>query len=189
MVTRIRRLLLGLTGSSALLSLLPEFIQMRGSLVQEYAVMMTPSAVRMISPLLVGSALGANVYVDSMTVENSLPVHRAIPPTCDAALIAPATLNTLSSLAYGSTDNVLTLSLANFSGPTGLIPTLNTEMSGKPATKRIMEQLRMDGFLFAAEEDFAASDLSGTVQRGVSKHELRKLMMKLTVVRDAGQDT
>lgn len=187
METNIRRLLLGLTGSSALLSLLPEFVQMKGALVHEYEVMMTPSAARMIAPPLIGSALCANVYVDHMTVENTLPVHRVVPAICDAALVAPATLNTLSSLAHGSTENVLTLSLANFSGRVGLVPALNTEMSGKPAAKRIMQQLRSDGFLFAEEDDGAAADLSGAAQRGISKHALRKLVLQLAKTTGPGE--
>lgn len=188
METSIRRLLLGLTGSSALLSVLPEFIQMRGALVQEYAVIMTPSAARMIAPTLVSSALAARVYIDSMAVENTLPVHRAIPAACDAALVAPATLNTLSRLAAGSTGNLLTLAIANFSGPVGVIPTLNCEMAGKPAAKRVLDQLHADGFLFAEEHQGAGTDLSGMAQPGVSKHALRKLVIQLARQRELSEE-
>lgn len=188
METSIRRLLLGLTGSSALLSVLPEFIQMRGALVQEYAVIMTPSAARMIAPTLVSAALAADVHIDSMTVESALPVHRAVPTSCDAALVAPATLNTLSSLAAGSTGSLLTLALANFSGPIGVVPTLNLEMAGKPAAKRVLDQLQADGYLFAEQHQGAAADLSGTAQQGVSKHALRKLVVQLAQKRDLSEE-
>ncbi|WP_181135480.1 phosphopantothenate--cysteine ligase family flavoprotein [Rathayibacter sp. AY2B3] len=187
METSIRRLLLGLTGSSALLSVLPEFVQMRGALVQEYVVIMTPAAVRMIAPTLVSSALASDVYIDSMAIENTLPVHRAIPAACDAALVAPATLNTLSGLAVGATGNLLTLAIANFSGPVGVVPTLNREMAAKPAAKRVLDQLHADGYLIAEEHHGAATDLSGSAQRGVSKHAIRKLVVQLAQQRESGE--
>lgn len=88
-------------------------------------------------------------------------------------------MNTLSSLANGSTGNLLTLALANFSGPVGIVPAINTEMSEKPATHRVYQQLKTDGYLLALEDDEASSDLVGIAQRGVSKHALRKLVLQL----------
>lgn len=178
MPARLPRLLVGMCASSALVSLLPELARLRAA-AASCAVVMTPSAARLMSPALVGSVMNCPVYVEIDEPTGGVPRHRSLSNESDMALVAPATLNTLSSLAGASTGNLLTLTLTNFVGPIGLIPVLNDDMRSKPAVQRVLAQLTADGFVFPPEEAGAARDLSGRVQPGVSRHGLNKLVVQL----------
>lgn len=183
MIPRIPRLLLGISGSASLVSLLPEFVAMRGVLVDSYIVVMTPTAARLTAPTLIASALHAPVFTDHFDMFDGEPAHRSVPRAADAALVAPATLNTLSGLAHGSANSLVTLALANFVGPVGVVPALNMEMRAKPATQRVVRRLAEDGYRFPDDEAGMAADLTGAAQPGMSKHGLRKLLAQLSLDR------
>lgn len=184
MPPRLPRLLIGMCASSALISLLPELARMRAA-AAGCAVVMTPSAARLMSPALTGSVMNCPVYVEVDEPTGGVPRHRSLAADSDIALVAPATLNTLSSLAVASTSNLLTLTLANFGGPVGLLPVLNDEMRSRPAVQRVLDQLAADGFAFPPEEPGAARDLSGRAQAGVSRHGLNKLVAQLATRAEA----
>ncbi|AZZ52256.1 flavoprotein [Rathayibacter festucae] len=173
------RLLLGMSGSPAVLSVLPVLAAARGSLVGSYSVVMTPSACRLVSPTTVGSLLHAEVFVETFALTRGEPPHRWLASHCDAALVAPATATTLSALAHGSTGTLLTLTLANVNAPVGLVPALNEDMLARPAIQRCLTLLESDGFVFVSEEPGAATDLTGRAQAGVSKHGLCRLIVQL----------
>lgn len=179
MTPMIPKLLIGLSGASSMLSVLPELAMARGRTVGEYVCIMTPSAARLIHPALVGSILGTRAYTDTVDDTGHGAPHRVLLKGVDAALVAPATANTLGSLAHGLTGNLLTLTLANYSGPIGLVPSVNSTMASKKSIQRVLQQLRDDGYLLAEGEASSGIDLDGQSQEGVSRYGLRRLLIKL----------
>lgn len=162
-----------------MLSILPELAELKGRIVGEFVCVMTPSASQMIHPSLVGAVLGTRVYAHSSDYLGGGAAHKDLVKNVDAVLIAPATVNTLAQLAGGMTNNLLTLAVANFSGPIGLVPSVNSVMAAKKSTQRVLAQLASEGYILAEEERNAAVDLLGTVQTGSSKFGLRRLLLKL----------
>lgn len=169
-----------------MLSVLPELAQLKGRLVGEFVCIMTPSASQMIHPTLVGSVLGTTAYSNWSDYRGSSAAHKDLVRDVDAILIAPATANTLAGLAWGMTGNLLKAAVANFSGPVGLVPSVNDVMGQKRATQRVLAQLASDGYLFAEEEGRAAVDLEGNVQIGASRFGLRRLLIRLADAREGG---
>lgn len=179
MTRPIPRLLLGMTGASSMVSLIPELRNARGRFIEQYVCVMTEAAEQMVSPELIAGLLGGVVHTDSRMRQDAEMNHRRLAASVDAALIAPATMNTLASLAAGTASNLLTLTIANVTGPIGLVPSVNDEMKRKPATQRVMRQLHDDGYLIAREEEGAASDLKGNPQPGASAFGVRRLLFDL----------
>ncbi len=71
--------------------------------------------------------------------------HIGLARRAELLVIAPATADFCAKLAHGFADDLLsTLALA-VTCPVVVAPAMNTEMLGKPATQRNLEQLRADG--------------------------------------------
>ncbi|MCW2287124.1 flavoprotein [Leucobacter luti] len=180
MKIHIPRLLLGISASSAALSILPELARLKGNVIGDIDCIMTPNAAGLLSPLLVGSVLSTPAYSSFAELAKDGRSFTSLAATADALLVAPATANTLIGLSLGLANNLLTSCVSAFDGPVALLPAVNEGASAKPAFRRAIESLRSDGFILPAEEAAAASDLQGAALTGVSKFGLRRLIVVLS---------
>ncbi len=120
-------------------------------------VAMTPSATKFVTPLTFQALSGRPVYVSPWDhIESHDPQHISLARSCDLALIAPCTMDTLAKLATGRTDDVVSLIVSAIDRartPVFLAPSMNDVMWHQPATQRNLKTLHEDGFRCVGPED------------------------------------
>jgi phosphopantothenoylcysteine decarboxylase/phosphopantothenate--cysteine ligase len=120
-------------------------------------VAMTPSATKFVTPLTFQALSGNPVYTSPWEhIESQDPQHISLARSCDLALVAPCTMDTLAKLATGRTDDVVTLILSAVDrARTSVIlaPSMNAVMWEQPANQRNLKTLHQDGFRFIGPGD------------------------------------
>ncbi|MCD6551015.1 bifunctional phosphopantothenoylcysteine decarboxylase/phosphopantothenate--cysteine ligase CoaBC [Thermotoga sp.] len=121
-------------------------------------VVMTPDATKLVSPVVFSSVGNCPVYSDWMDVKDGWIPHTELSRTADMLLIAPATANTISKIANGIADNLLTLVAMGFSKKAKiLVPTMNHRMYVNPIFQENLEKLKKLGwFVVEPEEGYLA---------------------------------
>lgn len=113
-------------------------------------VLMTEAATKFVQPLTFQALSGRPVYTSTWQhSEAHDPQHIAIADRCDAALIAPCTMDMMGKLVTGRTDDAVTLALSAIDRsrkPVLLAPAMNDQMWNQASTKRNAAQLEEDGF-------------------------------------------
>jgi phosphopantothenoylcysteine decarboxylase/phosphopantothenate--cysteine ligase len=147
-----KRIVLGVTGGIAAYKIcaLASRLTQAGAQVD---VVMTESATRFVTPLTFEALTGRPVYTSMwQSADRGLPTHIAhvgLAHAADLVVIAPATANTMSKLAHGVADNLLsTLALAGRC-PILLAPAMDVGMWNNPATQANAVALRERGAHFA----------------------------------------
>lgn len=120
-------------------------------------VAMTPSAAKFVTPLTFQALSGNPVYTSPWEhIESQDPQHISLARSCDLALVAPCTMDSLAKLATGRSDDVvsLILSAVDRARTTVLLaPSMNDVMWHQPATQRNLQTLHQDGFRFIGPGD------------------------------------
>lgn len=116
----------------------------------EVTVAMTDAATRFVTPLTFQALSARPVYTSAWEhVESQDPQHIALARACDAAMVAPCTMDCLGRLACGLSDDVVTLILSAIDRsrtPVLLAPAMNSAMWAQASTQRNVRQLGEDGF-------------------------------------------
>lgn len=143
-----RRVIVGLTGGIACYKIAHVVSRLVQADVQ-VTVAMTDAAARFVTPLTFQALSGKPVYTSQWEhIESQDPQHIYLARKADLMLIAPCTMDMISKLAHGRTDDVVSLiaSAVDWSRQTLLIaPSMNEVMLNQPATKRNLAQLKADG--------------------------------------------
>ena len=147
------RLLLGLTGSAGLMSITNYLEYIRAALRPELRMILTPMAERLVPKSTWIGLAPQGVYSDADWVSAE---HVALANWADAILIAPCTANTLSSVAHGRCDNLLTATVTCADLPVVLAPNMNSRMWSNPAVRRCVETVSADGHIVVDMEDSRA---------------------------------
>ena len=123
----------------------------------QVTVGMTPSATEFVTPTTFGALSGNPVYTSSWEhIESNDPQHISLADRCDAAIVAPCTMNTLANLVHGRADDVVSLILAAIDRkktPVVLAPAMNEAMWNQPSTQRNVSQAAADGFTLVGPGD------------------------------------
>tara|TARA_R100001369_G_scaffold38256_1_gene63801 strand:- start:10201 stop:11409 length:1209 start_codon:yes stop_codon:yes gene_type:complete len=159
-----KKILLGITAGIAAYktaSLVRLFIK-EGAQVK---VIMTPSAKEFITPLTL-STLSKNEVISTFTKEEDENAtwnnHVELGLWADFMLIAPATANSLSKMASGSSDNILLAAYLSAKCPVYFAPAMDLDMYLHPATKQSLDKLQSYGnIMIPAETGELASGLVG----------------------------
>jgi len=116
----------------------------------QVTVAMTPSATKFVSPITFQALSGNAVYASSWEhIESKDPQHISLADRCDAAMVAPCTMNTLANLVQGRTDDVVSLILSAIDRkktPVLLAPAMNDSMWNQPSNQRNIKTAVSDGF-------------------------------------------
>lgn len=160
-----KKVLLGVTGGIAAYKtpLIVRLLIKQGAQVK---VVMTPSATDFVTPLTL-STLSQNPVLSSFTEEGvgdhgHWNNHVELALWADFILIAPATSNTLSSMANARCNNLLLACYLSAQCPVFIAPAMDLDMYAHPANHKNMALLESFGhIIFPAQEGFLASGLEG----------------------------
>ena len=114
---------------------------------------LTNSAKEFITPLSVASLSQGKVYSDLFSVENETEMdHIALSRWADVILIAPATANTISKLAQGTTDDLASTVVLASNKEIYLAPAMNVRMWEHESTKHNLKTLISYGYKLIGPE-------------------------------------
>ena len=200
-----KRILLGITGGIAAYKsvyLLRE-LQKAGAQVR---VTLTPSALHFIGretfSALTKHEVGIHVFNEGKNgTANSWTKHISWGSWADIFVIAPCTANTLSKIAAGLSDNMLTATVLAARCPLLICPTMDGDMYESPAIRTNLKKLKSFGYtIMEPEKGFLASGLEGKgrlpeissicdrIQHVLSQHRTKstKLLADKTIVITGG---
>ena len=109
----------------------------------EIKTILTKSAKEFVTPLSIGSLSNGKVYDDLFSVENENEMdHISLSRWADLILVEPATANTISKLAKGSSEDLASTVILASNKPIFIVPAMNVRMWEHPSTKENLKILR-----------------------------------------------
>ncbi len=140
-----KHILLGITGSIAAYkaAMLIRLLVREGA---EVKVIMTEMSKKFITPLTLATLSKNPVLVEFYNPENGdWNSHISLGMWADLYLIAPASANTLSKMAFGIADNLLLTTYLSARSPVAAAPAMDLDMFLHPATQKSIELLKERG--------------------------------------------
>ena len=124
-------------------------------------VLMTPSATKLVSPLVLQTLSKRQVWVEDFDSRCPL-AHIELGDWADVMVLAPATANTIAKLAHGIADNLLLSTFLACDKRKVIFPAMNVKMYENPLTRRNITLLREAGYeVFEPDEGELACGYSG----------------------------
>jgi len=119
----------------------------------EIKTILTTSAKEFVTPLSITSLSQGKVYSDLFSVENEAEMdHISLSRWADIIVIAPATANTISKLAQGTTDDLASTVVLASDKDIILAPAMNVRMWEHPTTKINLKKLKGFGYKLIGPE-------------------------------------
>ncbi len=119
----------------------------------EIKTILTTSAKEFVTPLSVTSLSQGKVYSDLFSAENEAEMdHISLSRWADIIVIAPATANTISKLAQGTTDDLASTVVLASDKDIILAPAMNVRMWEHPTTKINLKKLKEFGYTLIGPE-------------------------------------
>lgn len=138
-----KHILLGISGGIAAYKI-PYLIRLLRKDGVEVRVVTTTNALQFVTPITLSTLSGNLVCTDLFTERNDSSVeHISLTEWADIFLIAPATADVLSKMAYGICDDALTTTFCAMRKPVVIAPAMNEKMLDNPAIARALEQLTL----------------------------------------------
>ena len=142
-----RTVVLGVTGSISAY----KTVDLASKLVQrgiKVDVVMTEAATKFVAPLTFQSVTHRQVFTDMFAEVSAFEIeHVALAERADVVAIVPATANTISKLAAGLADNLLTCVVLATQAPVVLAPAMDRGMYANQITQENLDKLRSRGFI------------------------------------------
>jgi phosphopantothenoylcysteine decarboxylase / phosphopantothenate---cysteine ligase len=137
------KIILAISGSIAAYksAILTRLLVKKGAEVQ---VLMTDSACQFITPLTL-STLSKRPVISEIISDAAWNNHVELGLWADAFVVAPATATTLSKMAAGNADNIVTATYLSARCPVFVAPAMDLDMWTHGATLRNLDLLRGDG--------------------------------------------
>ena len=157
-----RHILLGVTGSIAAF----KAVDLASKLTQlgaQVDVILTTAAEKFITPLTFQSVTGRHTYTDADLWGGEAHIlHIGLSHGADLLVIAPCTANTISKLAYGAADNLLTITALAGKCPLLIAPAMDGGMFDADVTQDNLHILTERGaYIAGPDEGRFASGLTG----------------------------
>ena len=122
-----KTVLIGITGGIAAYKAC-ELVRMFKRNGANVKVIMTPNALNFVTELTLQNLSQNNVAIHEFEIDDFKPEHISLADEADIFVIAPATANTISKIANGICDNLLTSVACAFKKPVILAPAMNCNM-------------------------------------------------------------
>lgn len=154
------KLVLGVGGSIAALTLPTYLAELRLSGVERVAAILTASARTMVAETAMRHICDA-CYTD----DDPGPGHVAVARWATGFLLLPATAHMIACLAHGLAPSYLTTTLVAYPGRVTVVPGMNADMWASKSVQRNVRQLRDDGHVVVDPVPGAAYEVaSRTIQ-------------------------
>jgi phosphopantothenoylcysteine decarboxylase/phosphopantothenate--cysteine ligase len=152
-MNKTKKVLLIITGGIAAYKSLEIIRGLKASNI-DVACILTKSGSEFVTPLSIESLSENKVYTDlfNLTDEHEMG-HIQLSRQADVILVAPATANIMSKIAYGNTDDLASTVLVATNKPIIVAPAMNVRMWLNNATQRNIQTLRNDGIKFVGPEN------------------------------------
>lgn len=109
-------------------------------------VLMSDAAKEFVTPLTLQTLSGNKVILDMFTTDFTPDVHHiSIAKKADIFVIAPASANTISKVANGIADNMLTTTFLASTCPKLIVPAMNTAMLNNPVIQDNLKKCKEYG--------------------------------------------
>lgn len=142
---RCRNLVVGLSGSVAVVSALHHLIALADQFAETVDVIVSEGARQFVRPEAF-SYHGFRVWTDPFVPAHGVAVpHAHLAAAADLVLVAPASASMLHKLATGACSDLIALVVAATSAPVVVAPSTNFAMWRHPPVRRNVAQLRADG--------------------------------------------
>jgi phosphopantothenoylcysteine decarboxylase / phosphopantothenate---cysteine ligase len=151
------RILLGVSGGIAAYKAV-ELVRLATAAGHAVRVVQTRASLQFVGRATFEGVTGAPVLVDEFEPDPARgafpgdpapdhdPIsHLELVARCDVMVVAPASANTLSKLAHGLADNLLSSAALASTAPLVVAPAMNSHMYEHPATRANLELLRSRG--------------------------------------------
>lgn len=135
-----KTVLVGITGGIAAYKIC-ELIRMYKRANANVRVVCTQNALNFVTKLTLQNLSQNEVGVEEFTVDDFKPEHISFADEADIMVIAPATANTISKIAAGVCDNLLTSIACAFRKPVILAPAMNCNMWENPIIQDNLNKL------------------------------------------------
>ena len=156
-----KNILIGITGGIAAYKIctLIRLYKKSGANVR---VVLTPNALNFVTKLTLQSLAGGDVYIDHFEIDEYKPEHIALTDS-DIFVIAPASANTISKIANGICDNLLTSTACAFKNPIFLAPAMTTGMWENHFIQENIQKLKNNSYhIIEPSSGFLACGTNGT---------------------------
>src|SRR5699024_5188728 len=143
-----KKVLLGVSGGIAVYKAC-DLTSKLTQLGADVRVVMTESAMKFVSPLTFQALSRNEVYIDTFIEEDPTKIaHIDVADWAEIAIIAPATSNIISKIAFGIADDMLTTTLLATRADIYVAPAMNVHMYEHKAVKQNMQKLADWGYHF-----------------------------------------
>lgn len=153
-----KTILLGITGGIAAYKMC-ELIRMYKRANANVLVVCTPNALNFVTKLTLQNLSQNDVAVEEFDVKDFKPEHISYADSADIMVIAPATANTISKIATGVCDNLLTSIACAFTKPIIIAPAMNCNMWENPLLQENLHKLHYE--ILEPESGFLACGYEG----------------------------
>lgn len=156
-----KTILVGITGGIAAYKIC-ELIRRFKKNGANVKVVCTPNALNFVTKLTLQNLSQNEVYVEEFEVKKWKPEHISLADEADIMVIAPATANTVSKIACGIADNLLTSIACAFRKKMIIAPAMNCNMWNNPGVKENIRVLKARGIeILEPESGFLACGYLG----------------------------
>ena len=142
-----KKVLIGISGGIAAYKI-PILVRLLIKLKSSVRIVMTPNSKNFVSPLTL-STLSRNEVLSSFTKEEkdnpTWNNHVELAKWSDLMIIAPATSNTISSMANAKCDNLLLATFLSCSKPVFIAPAMDLDMYNNSSNKENIKKLTENG--------------------------------------------
>ncbi len=156
-----KNILIGITGGIAAYKIC-ELIRLFKKQGASVKVIVTSNALNFVTKLTLQTLSQNEVYMEQFDIEEYKPEHISLADESDIFVIAPASANTISKLATGICDNLLTSVACAFKKHILLAPAMNCNMWNNQIIQKNLAKLEETGYnICQPEEGFLACGYNG----------------------------
>ncbi|MBA22630.1 MAG: bifunctional phosphopantothenoylcysteine decarboxylase/phosphopantothenate--cysteine ligase CoaBC [Flavobacteriales bacterium] len=159
-----KKILLGISGGIAAYKT-PELVRAFIKQGAEVRIVMTPASKDFVTPLTLATVSRNPVHSSLIAEDHDNPTwnnHVELALWADYFLIAPATSNTLSSMAHARCNNIVLATYLSSQCPVFVAPAMDLDMFSHPANQKNLSTLSKNNVIvLPTEEGFLASGLEG----------------------------